>query len=524
MSTTKDQFVNTIKHFLAEIRGEIEAVTSPLANNSFDLPAIDRYLYEINSFYYRSFHDRFMPVYERRIEQEITSQLKISRQEEMIKKDILASLKRYAQLYNKVKTFSAILSNYRADIYRNLVVIISEKEQLPTELLYLLKELKSDFNHLEAITAPLMKVLADHDYISDRLNASIYLPAIQMMMELDFSNMLLVKNWNSYLVYLEALKILADNYQLPGEQKAARVISDQMAAKLSTFSSKIAPLQIFHNHILKPEIDRQLELISLHLDNANMSRVKELSFNLAGCLSALIRFLNCSQTYLAKLDGHLILNLLIMLPPVNHKLITELHDHTAETLSDLTQAVDELSSAASPDLKYFTTRAKHLVDNSYNYYQAVADNRSIKKLGTLYSALIRVQTNLLNLENKIQLMSVQYEHEKMISGQFLELVNELDSYLNILANTRADLERVMAPRNLNRIWKDMDIRVERVPLEKGQAFPAAYRHLIDKYMIETRVTDDRDGTILHEEGDLFIIRVDQLAEEEVPYMIISMKG
>ncbi|MDD3272177.1 MAG: hypothetical protein PHR04_08800, partial [Syntrophomonadaceae bacterium] len=118
------------------------------------------------------------------------------------------------------------------------------------------------------------------------------------------------------------------------------------------------------------------------------------------------------------------------------------------------------------------------------------------------------------------------EHHNEVLKHLLTIVNMLDNYLNLLANIRADLERILAPRNISRAWKEVNVKVDRVPLQKGQVFPLDYLYLLDKHLVETRLCQDgqEDNLILHEEGDLFIIRVDELLEEEMPYLVIAQKG
>jgi hypothetical protein len=210
--------------------------------------------------------------------------------------------------------------------------------------------------------------------------------------------------------------------------------------------------------------------------------------------------------------------------PLDYNLIINLEKHTADTLSVINNIFNELVPASNPDFKYFSNRARLIIEQSYSFYYKLTNNQNIKNCGMLFSALNRIAADFLLLEGRTELLLNKNDHAGKISSESLTLVNILDSYLNLLANTRADLERLLAPRNLNRIWKDINIRIDRLPLEKGQLIPDDYRYILDKFAVETHIAEDLDMVILHEEGDIFIIRVDEIVEEEVPYMIISMKG
>jgi hypothetical protein len=213
-----------------------------------------------------------------------------------------------------------------------------------------------------------------------------------------------------------------------------------------------------------------------------------------------------------------------MSTPLDINLITKMEKHTAEALTAINHMFKELVPASDPDFVYFNSQAQQIIKQFYSLFYKFANNQNIKNSGLLYSSLTRVTTDLMLLEGKTELLSNKHDHGQIISSKYLALVNMLDSYLNLLANTRADLERLLAPRNLSRIWKDLNIRIERLPLEKGQVFPCDYQYILDKCAVETRITDDLNMTVLHEEGDIFIIHVDEIVEEEIPYIIVSMKG
>ena len=105
--------------------------------------------------------------------------------------------------------------------------------------------------------------------------------------------------------------------------------------------------------------------------------------------------------------------------------------------------------------------------------------------------------------------------------KYLEVVNLLDTYLNLLFNIRSDLERLLAPRNISRAWKDIYIMIDRIPMEKGKVFPNDYLSLLQDHQFRKNISEAQKNTILHEEGDLFIIRVENQTILEVPNLILA---
>lgn len=58
----------------------------------------------------------------------------------MIKKDIMANIKRYAKLYNQLKSITSVLSESYESVNSHLLKIIHEQDKRTYELLYALKK------------------------------------------------------------------------------------------------------------------------------------------------------------------------------------------------------------------------------------------------------------------------------------------------------------------------------------------------------------------------------------------------
>lgn len=525
MSAEIEKINQDMEKFLLQLKDEIEIITNPLNNSDLDLPAIDKYLHEINSFYYRSFHSHFMPVYEREIKQEIAELLHLSRQEEMIKKDLVANLRRYAKLYNQVKTLTGLLGNYRSDIYSRLLSAVIPKDQGIIDLRYGLKQLQNSLNNLQAMTGGLIEILSNQDLMTTLAYSPLCLHAVQMVAALDINNISTAKNLNSFLLNLELIR----NYLLKLDSSdygsAGKAIINDIKNLITRPKMKLLPpIQSFYNKILRPILNQQIELITLYLEKENLARAGELAGRLAELLYNLLQAADQSLVYLSKIDPYLFNSLLSSGTPVNANMLSRLEKQTEQTLLAVNDILHQLNPSADQDFSYFSSRTQEVIEQAYTYYQETSNNLNIKNLGNLYAGMNRLTSDLLQLEDKIFLTNYKYQHWEQASDLFLAMVNMVDTYLNLLADTRADLERLLTPRNLIRVWKDMDIRIERLTIEKDRVFPAEYRYILDKCGVETRVTDDIDMTVLHEEGDIFIIRVDEIVEEEVPYLIVSMKG
>ncbi|HHV17162.1 MAG TPA: hypothetical protein GXX58_11450 [Gelria sp.] len=206
--------------------------------------------------------------------------------------------------------------------------------------------------------------------------------------------------------------------------------------------------------------------------------------------------------------------------------INKLHDDNSKILKAITSITSELSEAGEPDFDYFGTKIQEILQPAMSLLKNAVATEGIDCFPELLASLRHGELQLALLIARIDLLNQRQEHHNEVLEHLSTIVNMLDNYLDLLSNIRGDLERILAPRNISRAWKEVNIRVDRVPLQKGQVFPQDYLYLLDKHLVETHLYQNgqEDNLILHEEGDIFIIRVDELLEEEVPYLVIAQKG
>jgi hypothetical protein len=105
--------------------------------------------------------------------------------------------------------------------------------------------------------------------------------------------------------------------------------------------------------------------------------------------------------------------------------------------------------------------------------------------------------------------------------QYLEVVNLLDGYLNLLATIRSDLERLMRAAKYRPSLERYPLKIERIPVETGKEFPEEYQFLLPENIERSSDTQLPRNTVLYEEGDLFVIKVADLTAFEVPVVILA---
>jgi len=215
-----------------------------------------------------------------------------------------------------------------------------------------------------------------------------------------------------------------------------------------------------------------------------------------------------------------------MLPKIKSGELNNLHQQVKERVEIMDKTLLQLSEASEPDFGYFSTTTQSLLDKALPVISAAIANPSLESISPLASRLQRVELELLFAQDQLRLLNEKDRHAKRVREKLLQLINMLDNYLGLLGTIRSDLERLLAPRNLARAYKDIHIEVDRIPLQVGQEFPPEHLQLLDRYRIETRIAPNikKNHMILQEEGDLFIIRVEDQVIEEMPFLVIAEKG
>ncbi|MDD4563147.1 MAG: hypothetical protein PHW39_08745 [Syntrophomonadaceae bacterium] len=517
-----DFFTAQLEQILSGLRQEIEhSIPSPplLQGGSEEL---DNYIFELNSFYYRSFTERLFPLYHSSVQEEVSRLLKLSRQESMVKMDIMANIKRYAKLYNQVKSILSICGVSRENTGQALLTISREQDHRAVELLYTLKQLENEFIDLQALFSRINTWLEDGELMFLVQTHPAAISALQVVSSLDRNNPLQADAINRLLVYLAYPAKTLSRIQPRQDSKQISGIIEEMRKRAPVFSRipETETLINFYEVQVKSRISLYLDVIQLGLASEQPELLNRSIRDLENFLTGLSKLIEKAFPYTPALSGAANLNNVLV------DSVEKLHDDTSNILKAITSITSELSGSGEPDFAYFSAKIQEILQPARSLLKNAVTAKELTCFPELLAGLECGELQLSLLTARIDLLNQKQEHHNEVLKHLLTIVNMLDNYLNLLANIRADLERILAPRNISRAWKEVNVKVDRVPLQKGQVFPLDYLYLLDKHLVETRLCQDgqEDNLILHEEGDLFIIRVDELLEEEMPYLVIAQKG
>jgi hypothetical protein len=516
-----DFFTAQLEHILSTLRQEIEqSIPSPTLLQEKN-EELDNYIFELNSFYYRSFTERLFPLYHSSVQEEISRLLKLSRQETMVKMDIMANIKRYAKLYNQVKSILSICTTSRENVGQTLLAISREQDQRTVELLYTLKQLEHEFFNLQTLISRINTWLENKELIFLLQTHPAAIPVMQMASSLNRDHPLQANAINRLLVYLAYPAKTLSRMQPRQDSKQISEIIEEIKKKTPVFSRtpETEALITFYEVHVKSKINLYLDIIQMSMVSEQPELLNRSISDLENFLTGLITLIENTSPYAPVLSGTTGLNNIATG-------INKLHDDNSKIVKAITSIASELSEAGEPDFDYFGTKIQEILQPAMSLLKNAVETEGIDFFPELLGGLQHGELQLALLIARIDLLNQKQEHHNEVLEHLSTIVNMLDNYLDLLSNIRGDLERILAPRNISRAWKEVNIRVDRVPLQKGQVFPQDYLYLLDKHLVETHLYQNgqEDNLILHEEGDIFIIRVDELLEEEVPYLVIAQKG
>jgi len=526
LKTVNDQLESLLERLFLEIN----STTNAKVTDACTLEQLDRYLYEVNGFYYRSFHDRFFPAYRSSMADLISESLHLSHQQDALYQDILANLRRYAQLYNQVKKISSLLKKSREETNKELLVVVRDQDHHAVELLYTMKKMRDGLNSLQTFLHYLSELEQDKK-LRDLLLGTIAFDhsVLNFITGLNLEDPEVSAACNRLLLHLEyQRKLLARmetkeaDFQDIAESNLQEIIDKQ---KQLLADKSLKPVMTLYDQNLHRSIALYIELLSQYIKVCDAERTRQTAWDFCIWLEHSLTLMDRILLYIPGQQGS-ILSFVQALPDLAPEALTNLDGKVKEHIDRLESTILNLSESSEPDFSYYSKALQAMLEQTLPIISGALATPVITAITPLASRLHRVELDLLFARDQLQLLNEKHSHARRVQDQLLQIINMLDNYGNLLANIKSDLERLLNPRNLARAWKDVKIRIERIPLEAGREFPPDHLDMLDRHQIETRIAPHikKNHLVLLEEGDIFIIKVEDQVIEEVPYLVIAQKG
>ena len=520
-----DFFQDKLESFLQRLFQEINTVSGAQAWKEGELEKMENHLYEINSFYYRSFNEHFFPAYRSELKEELASLLKLKRQQDAIKRDIMANLQRYARLYNQVKSLNFSLQQAQENCLLALESIDEQEKERGIELYYRLQKAGDAISYVNELLYQIKQLEQDKEALAalNRESNSIILINILKLdrdnpEELDYYYQWMknIHHWNNAL-----LDLMENQESLP--RKTARFMA-RFSREYQELKERALPSFSFMEPYPAYWHTQKLELFDLHLTSLNNSEilrvVKALQLFLSDTLLFMTKALSSEGENKNIGAGASAMMDYCHIKALNLNL-KELEEQISKSWESFNHLIKEFPVRGEMDMAYFLERSQEIISDSYPAISTAKSSLGFHQNTALASALYRAGLELYSLRAHIELLKEKQHYGEAIQQSYLQLAAVLSQHKEWITNFRADLERLLAPRNLSRSWKDISLRVEKINLQKGQEFPEEFLYLLDKYQIASRVSPEQPNLILEEEGDIFIFTVDDLQEEVIPFFVVS---
>ncbi|MDD3268033.1 MAG: hypothetical protein PHX14_01810 [Syntrophomonadaceae bacterium] len=508
---------------LLQLSQEISNLSRAGIQDSAPHRDLENYIYELNSFYYRSFVERFCPNYKNSVKEEVSYLLQLSRQEDMVKHDIMANLKRYAKLYNQCKRLASLIEHWREENEQVRQPFSGDLDRHKLELYYALKSIYSNLLALQGLIQGLKALFEDQELVNIINNAAIPNDLLDVFSYLNGNNPLVMEHFNCLLIELRKLLNVQtkatiakeDNYQVL-EQTMASALQD--LAALADKADK--SIQAFYRRNVLEPLLLKAGLLSQYGRSSNWTQYERTAQDYKLYLHNLLYILEKALSLVHAPSRHL-LRAASQISSLKPEHFGQLLPKLDELIKEINDLINDFPLAAEADFAYFTGKSLDIIDKSLTWLNALTEQEETATIAPLDLLLSKLEHELSYFQLRLEILTAQQNQSAQVFTRLAQIDQMLFSYLVLITDIRADLERLLAPRNLSRAWKDMQVKVEHLALEKGRYFPSDYLDLLDKYRVETRMTGQHSNIILHEEGDIFIIKVENLREEEVPYLVIS---
>lgn len=510
---------------LLQLKQEIGSLSRARLKESIPDPDWETYLYELNSFYYRSFIERFCPDYKNAVKEDVSNLLQLSLQEDMIKHNIITNLKRYTKLYNQCKRLASLSADWRLENEQALHSFDADLERYGLELLYALKSIQTSLLSLQEMMQGIQSLLGDQELVDVVNNAAIPFDLFNVLICLDGNNRVVMEHFNYLLIELRQLVNLQRKRVLNKETDRPALARDTTSA-IQALGRQIdkadqSMLAFYRRNILEP-LSLKAGLLAQYSLQGNLIQFDRAAQDFEFYLQALLVVLEKAAAITSGPGRHWLQTLqpLVRLKPDFSGSLWPKLDELVKGINDL---INDFPLGPGADFNYFSGKSHDILNKCQTWLDAISAQREFASIASLDLQLGKLKHELSYFRLRLEILNTQQIQASQTQARLHQIGQMLASYFTLITDIKADLERMLAPRNLSRAWKDLRVKVERVVLEKDRYFPHDYLDLLDKYRVETRISEQPDNMVLYEEGDIFIIKVEDLCEEEVPYLVVSQQ-
>lgn len=504
--------------FLNQIKEELQLHGQVINSRDLERNELEDLILDLNSYYYQSFHEQFFPLYRARLEKDIKKLYRISRDESALKEDIIKNLKRVGQMYNHVKNGLNVLKQNHEMVDNLRLKTTLTLDQLLLELLYALKE-------MQAAIAACLDVLKSWQSLKSLPELARiwqvypFQSALRgLWMSWDADNNSFGRDFKRLLINFELCQKLLVKITVSNEH--SEEYWDACLTELHKIENSLAnkkyssSLNMWYKQHIRPQFILYTDILELAIKQHDRKRIQLTIRSFTEWLHSLLFLLERVNSRSGKPDP-LLLEMDLFDSPLASKL-DEIADLLIQEEKNLHQLIKQHDEAAQPDFFVFSAAAGKIVNESWPKLNNIIKETNPNNPGYLNNILALMQNQFSWLEIQIDYLNNRAENMQNINQQYEQILKTLDGYQSLLAEMKNQLAKTLAPRNLNRQFKDMDLRLEHVPINKGEVFPPAFYYLLNTDGNQS----GQEHFIEEEDGDIFLFRLDDLMDSIIPNIIL----
>jgi hypothetical protein len=526
-SLDTQEYRHSLDTLLGELKNQIDIEAHAIAAPVTELDYLDDYLLELNTFYYKNFHDRFFPHYEQVIKEDMQFLLHLSQDEAALKNNILAVLKHYALLFNRAKHSIILLERKRQETQALVSDYYKGNEERNVSLLYYLKELSGNWNSFLTLIRNMQVILKDETFISALRKYPANALAAGPIAAWNPENSRETREYNRLLaawkLSARLLAKLADDPALAREPYEA-LVQEIKQADLNWDNRKVHPVvRTWYQQYIQPTYRLYLDSLNLYAEKRDARRLGQQAGQFGDWLDSLLIIIEQCMTYKSRGFDELACQP-AGIAGIEIEYLQGMENYTSRWLQSIDELIQSLASSSRADYQNHSQRAAALLNISGERLREQLGNRLIPRSSILNGALELLKRQNDYLEMGIELLNDKEEHSVNARKQCRTILETLDSYMDLLTRIKDQLSRMLSPRQIKNTFADIDLKIEHVAIIAGASFPSTYRHLINEKLIETAVSDTPEGQILYDEGDIFVFSLDESIIYEIPKIIVAEKG
>ncbi len=534
----KEECQAILNSLFVQVKNDIEKLTSAdnlvTPQGAVDIEVLEDYVYHVNSFYYRTFDQKMMPAYLEKVNRVVAEVYRVGRNAEQVRNDIASNLARCAGMYNLLKQFTRTLSEAEQVIEKDLKVLAERHRGISGQVREIIGDLIFEITSVERLFNDLETVGEARGW-SQLVEGDIQLLQAVCLWEQAWSegaNARLRDELGRWLVsaeyLIEGLEEAARSFRetgMCGDWPALEARALQVGLA-SGFSTALAALV---RETLGRWMEFEMEKAAFYERQGMSDRAGEhrggFAAEAARRLERWVRvFRGLLRLSREGIDGQ-ILSEISTLAPVAGEYAGAMARLLREFQRELQAFSDKLERW--PDMGPFELE-KSLEEAFCRYEKEMRRRWAGSGLPGFSRIGYRIRCALEYLE--LVGVKLAYHRERLAANleqqeRYRSLLEELRRHRRLFSGFRQDLENLMSPGTLKKVWKDITVEVKRYPANAGEQLPPECLPLLDKgYAVLKPDPKTEHPVVLEEKGDVFWIKVDGVERWEVPYLVVRVRG